>query len=194
MDNNFEKYLKPDMMSLQDKWAIKILICYFLRQIDRPITPNQLAEISTTEGIVNYFLFSEAVEEMLRDKMLLIKEVDDKEYYILSKESYQQANDFKNVVPKSFRDRIFSVGLKFFAKLKDSNIVAEVKEVEIGAEVHFLCKDSGANLMDLTLFAPDLSQAELIKKKVMENPSAFYGKIIDFALENEEYVPDVSEY
>ncbi len=194
MDKNFEKYLQPNMMNLQDKYAIKILICYFLRQINRPITPNQLAEIATSDGVVNYFTYAETVEEMLRDKMLRIEAVDEINYYVLSQEAYEAANEFKGIVPKSFRDKIISSGLKFFAKLKDSNIIAEVKEVEKGAEVHFLCQDSGANLMDLTLFAPDLTQAEYIKKKVMLNPSAFYGKILDFVIENEEYTPDLTGY
>jgi len=40
--------------------------------------------------------------------------------------------------------------------------------------------------MDLKLFAPDLSQAELLGKNIMINPTGFYSKILNFALNNEE--------
>ena len=53
---NYDKFI-PASLTLDDTYAIKILICYFMRQIDRPITHNQLAEIATADGSVNYFVF-----------------------------------------------------------------------------------------------------------------------------------------
>ena len=89
------------MMSLQDKYAIKILLCYFLRQINRPITPNQLAEIATADGIVNYFTYAETVEEMLRDEMMKLETVDEINYYI------KQTGDY-NLSVRELREKIKS--------------------------------------------------------------------------------------
>jgi hypothetical protein len=47
--------------------------------------------------------------------------------------------------------------------------------------------------MDLNIFAPDMEQAKFLKSKIMMNPTDFYCKIVDYIIENEEYVPSVAE-
>ncbi len=189
-----EKYITPNMMNLTDTYAVKILICYFLRQINRPITPNQLAEIATDDGIVNYFVFTEAMNQLIEAKTVTLEEQDGEEVYVLSEVGKVGADDFKRIVPKSFRDRILSSGLKFFAKMKNQNDVkVSISERERGFAVSAVCTDGGLVLMDLKLYAPDREQAQLLADKIAMNPTDFYSKVLDFALENEEYEPEAKE-
>lgn len=191
---NYDKYITPNMMNLTDTYAVKILICYFLRQINRPITPLQLTEIATDDGIVNYFVFTEAMNQLLEAKTITIEQEDGEEYYVLSELAKLGADDFKRMVPKSFRDKILGSGLRFFAKLKNENDVkASITEQEKGFTVGIHCTDGPLMLMDLKLYAPDREQAELLRDKIIENPADFYGKVLDFALENEEYRPEPTE-
>lgn len=191
---NYDKYITPNMLNLTDVYAVKILICYFLRQINRPITPMQLAEIATDDGIVNYFVFTEAMNGLLDAKTVTLEEQDGEEYYVLSELGKIGADDFKRIVPKSFRDKILSSGLKFFAKLKNQkDVMTSVTEQERGYTVGIHCTDGPLMLMDLKLFAPDREQAELLRDKIAENPADFYAKVLDFALENGEYKPEPRE-
>lgn len=191
---NYEKYITPNMLNLTDTYAVKILICYFLRQINRPITPDQLVEIATEDGIVNYFIFTEAVNQLLEAKTIMLEERDGDEVYVLSELAKFGADDFKRMVPKSFRDKILSSGLKFFAKLKNQNDVKiSISEQSRGFSVNAICTDGGLTLMDLRLYAPDREQAELLADKIMMNPSDFYSKVLDYAIENEEYEPEAKE-
>ena len=48
-------------------------------------------------------------------------------------------------------------------------------------------------LRELTLPALDIGEAELIKNKIRLNPQGLYGKIMDFVLDNEEYVPEITD-
>ena len=82
--DNFDKYITPNMLSLTDSYAVKILICYFLNQIDRPVTPDQLTEIATADNIINYFYYTEAIEAMLESKTILKENIDGVEYFTLS--------------------------------------------------------------------------------------------------------------
>lgn len=192
--SNYDKYITPNMLNLTDAYAVKILICYFLRQINRPITPMQLTEIATDDGILNYFVFTEAMNQLLEAKTVTLEEQDGEEVYVLSELAKFGADDFKKIVPKSFRDRILASGLRFFAKLKNSNDVkVSVSEQNRGFQVGISCTDGGLTLMDLKLYAPDREQADLLAEKIMQNPADFYAKVLDFALENEEYRPDVKE-
>lgn len=192
--DSFEKYLSPDMLSLSDSYAVKILICFFLKQIDRPVTPKQLTEIATDDGIVNYFLYTEAIDSMLQTGIIKSKIIDNVEYYVLTEAGKSGADDFKTIVPRSFRDKILSSGLKLFAKLKyEHDVSCTVSKGEKGYIIDCVCKDMDVVLLDMKLYAPDLEQANLIKEKILLNPSDFYGKILDYALDNKEYEPDISD-
>lgn len=191
---NYDKYITPNMMNLTDTYAVKILICYFLRQINRPITPMQLTEIATDDGIVNYFVFTEAINQLLDAKTITIDEQDGEEYYVLSDLAKIGADDFKRIVPKSFRDKILGSGLRFFAKLKnEKDVKVSISEQERGYTVGIHCTDGPLMLMDLRLYAPDREQAELLADQIIKNPADFYGRVLDFALNNEDYKPEITE-
>ena len=191
---NYDKYITPNMLNLTDTYAVKILICYFLRQINRPITPLQLTEIATDDGIVNYFVFTEAMNQLLEAKTITIEEQDGEECYVLSELAKLGADDFKRMVPKSFRDKILGSGLRFFAKLKNENDVKiSITEQDKGCSVGVHITDGPLMLMDLKLYAPDREQAELLRDKIEKNPADFYGKVLDFALDNEDYKPETTE-
>ncbi len=195
---NFDRYVTPNMLNLTDSYAVKILICYFLRQINRPITPDQLTEIATADGVINYFVYTEAMNQMLEAKTVTIVEEDGVSYYALSPIATAGADDFKKIVPKSFRDRILASGLKFFAKLKnDHDVKCTVEECDRGYTVRCICTDGSLVLMDLKLFAPDAEQAQMLRDRILLDPTAFYGKVLDFASDNEEYKPipeEVNEF
>ena len=194
MEHSFINSVTPDILNPTDEYEVKILIAYFLYQIDRPVTPNQLTEIATGDGIVNYFLYSEAINEMLNNGIIKLEEIDGINYYVLTKKGSDGALSFKKLVNKSVRDRIYAAGLRFFSKLKNQrDVTFDIQPLEKGYSVHCECKDNGLMLMDITLFAPDSEQAEYIKSKIMINPTDFYCKVMDYIIENEEYVPSVSE-
>jgi hypothetical protein len=191
--DNFEKFLTPNMLSLTDSYAVKILICYFLKEIDRPVTPEQLTEIALSDGILNYFYYTEAMNSMLEAKTIEIKNVDGVDYYYLTEMGRAGAESFKTIVPKSFRDKILAAGLKFFAKLKiEHDVKCEITKLDKGYSVSCVCNDNDVVLMDMKLFAPDEEQAKLIREKIMQNPTEFYGKVLNYALENEQYVPEIN--
>lgn len=191
--DTFEKFLTPNMLSLTDSYAVKILICYFLKEIDRPVTPEQLTEIATSDGILNYFYYTEAMNSMLEAKTIEIKNIDGVDYYFLTEMGRAGADSFKTIVPKSFRDKILAAGLKLFAKLKiEHDVKCEITKLNKGYSVSCICNDNDVILMDIKLFAPDEEQATLIKDKIMQNPTEFYGKVLNYAIENEQYVPQIN--
>ena len=123
IENSYINSVTPNILNPTDQYEVKILLAYFLYQIDRPVTPNQLTEIATGDEIVNYFLFSEAVNEMLRSGTIELTEIDGTNYYVLTEKGKEGALSFKKLVSKSVRDRIYAAGLRFFTKLKNQRDV-----------------------------------------------------------------------
>ncbi len=191
---NPEEFISSDMKNVTEVYRVQILLAYFLNQINQLCTPNQLTEIATGEGIVNYFDYTAAVTAMLENDTLELAEIEGTEYYRLTEKGTAGAENFKKQVPKSLRDKIYASGLRLFAKLKNErDITFDITKREKGYNVHCKCFDGDIVLMDINLFAPDEDQANYIKSKIQMNPTDFYCKVVDYIIENEEYVPSVSE-
>ena len=191
---NPEEFISNDMKNVSDVYQVQILLAYFLNQINQLCTPNQLAEIATGEGIVNYFVYTEAISTMLSHGTLELVEEEGTHYYKLTQKGIDGAEKFKRQVPKSLRDKIYAAGLRLFSKLKNEHDVTfEITKANKGYNVHCKCCDNDLVLMDINLYAPDEEQANYIKSKIQMNPTDFYCKVVDYIIENEEYVPSVNE-
>ena len=180
------------MLVLNDVYEAKILLAYFLFQIDRPCTPMQLIEICEASGVMDYFLYSAAITDMQQSGIVDLVNTEGTEQYVLSEKGRAGAEDFKEIVAPSLRKKIYATGLMFFARLKNErDVTFEVTEHGKGYLVRCRCVDGDTTLMDISLYAPDEDQAEFIKAKISANPSAFYSQVMDYIIDNQEYLPDV---
>lgn len=192
----YDRITQYSSASLGDTYAVKILICYFLNQINRAITPVQLTEIATGDGLVNHFVYADAINQLLEAKTVALEKDEEsgEEYYVLSEVGKTGAERLGSIVERPLREKILRAGLKFFARLKNESFVkTEIIEGERGCTVYVKCTDGDITLMDLKLYAPDMRQAELLKEKIENNPADFYAKVLDFALDNEDYRPEPTE-
>ena len=182
------------MLVLNDVYEAKILLAYFLFQIDRPVTPMQMLEICEASGVMVYFLYTEAITKMEESGTVERVDIEGTECLVLSESAKEGAEDTKAIVPKSLRKKILATGLMFFARLKNErDVKIETTEHGKGYLVRCCCKEGSTTLMDLTLYAPDAEQAEFIKAKMNADPSALYSRVVDYVIDNQEYLPDVRE-
>ncbi len=196
MDNTFNG-LSADIINVynpRDVYEVKILLAYFLNRIDRPVTPAQMLEIIRSDDTVSYFLYVEAVEQMQKNGTLALVEKEGTEYFVLTDAGREGAEDFKELVSKSVRDRVYAAGLKLFARLRaESEMNFEITPLKNGCTVHCSLADGDVTMLDLSLYAPDAEQAEFIKSHILRNPAEFYSKLLDYVITNEEYVPNLNE-
>ncbi|MBR4555026.1 MAG: DUF4364 family protein [Ruminococcus sp.] len=186
--------MSTDFYNPRDVYEVKILLAYFLGKIERPVTPAQLLEIIRSDEIVSYFLYVEAVEQMLSNGTLALEEREGTEYYVLTEKGRTGAEELKDLVSKSVRDRIYAAGLKLFAKLRaEQEAHIGISEKDSGYSVHCVLNDGELTFLEMDMFAPDKEQAEFIKSKIQTNPSEFYSRLLDYVISNEEFVPDISE-
>ena len=176
--------LTTELSSVHD---VKISICYMLNKLNRPVTEEQLYEIVLNSEIINYFFYTEAMADLQKSGAVSKKNINGTECYILEEKGQLSSDYYNEFIPYYFRKRILRAAFSFFAKLKCENDAdITIKEVHNGCEVDCIIKDASYDLMRISLYAPDIDQAELIKEKIRLNPAGFYNKIITFALNNEE--------
>lgn len=186
--DNYSKMSEAASPELKDIQTVKILLCYLLYRINKPIDSEQLYDIAVGTEIINYFFYQDAIDYLIKNKSISVNnDHNNVKIYKLTDKGKDCAKTLRGYVPKSYRDKIVQAALKYFAQIKYQNEVKiDYIKLDKGYYVHCRCLDIGDDLMDLKLFAPDLSQAELLGKNIMINPTGFYSKILNFALNNEE--------
>lgn len=192
---NYSKISEMASFELRDVNTVSILICYLLHRIDSPIEAEQLFEIAVSTEIINYFFYQEAIDILIKNNSFNITTDENGiEKYVLTDKGRLCAKKFKHYVPKSFRDKLVGTALKYFARLKLNNeIKIEYIKLKNGYYVHFRCLELSDDLIDMKLFAPDLTQAKLIGEKILLNPVGFYSRIINTALGNTEEEYDLTD-
>ena len=102
MVQNPEAHISENMKNISDVYEVQILLAYFLGQINQLCTPNQLTEIATGEGVVNYFVYTEAVSRMLENGTLELAEIEGTNYYRLTEKwALRGAEKFKKSCAKN---------------------------------------------------------------------------------------------
>ena len=172
---------------LNDLHDVKVLLCYLLDKLKSPVTEAQLYEIVLDSEVINYFFYTEALEALLKNGSVRKVSHDGEAYIELEEKGRFGADYFNESIPYYFRKRLLKAALCYFAKLRrESETDIEIIPTGNGCEVKCTIKDTGFDLMRLSLYAPDEDQALLIKEKIMLDPAGFYSMVIGFALENKE--------
>jgi len=174
--------------TVMDSYTASILICYLLRRIGKPIQKEHLYDIAVGNEIINYFFYQESITNLIHQN--LIQVIPDKQNvpaFQLTDRGREYARQLKEYVSKPYRNKLVSAAFRYFAKIKRENEVKlEYIPLKKGYYVHVRCLDRECDLLDLKLYAPDLTQAKFLGEQIMKNPAGFYGKILEAAFSNEE--------
>lgn len=186
-----ENLLKMSEMAtppVMETHMASILICYLLYRIDKPIEKAHLYDIAVSSNIINYFFYQESIDYLVKNNSIVETLTEDgNSAYMLAENGVRCAKELRNYVSKAYRDKMVLCALQYFARLKRENEVKiEYIELEHGYYVHVRCLDVQEDLLDMKLYAPDLTQAKYLGEQIMLNPAGFYGKILDAAFRNRE--------
>ncbi|MBQ3885177.1 MAG: DUF4364 family protein [Ruminococcus sp.] len=194
-DENIMKMAERADIEIKDVPTLNILICYLLYKIDRPVETEQLYEIAIGTGVVNYFYYQDSIDYLLKNSLISLSvNSSGVECYSLEDKGRECARRLKNYAPKSYRDKLVLAALRYFARQKaEQEIKIDYIPLDKGCYVNVRCLDADCDLMDLKLYAPDMTQAKMLGERIMLNPAGFYGKIVELALSNEEVPYDLSD-
>lgn len=185
------EYIITDVNSVH---TAKILLCFLLDKLNRPVTEEQLYEIAMDSEVINYFFYTQALDELAKNESVKRIERDGGVYIELEEKGRLGADYFNETVPYHFRKQLLKSAMYYFARLRrESEAEAEVIPTENGCEVRCVIKDRDFDLLRVSIYAPDSDHGRLIKEKIALNPAEFYSRVIGYALENEEEQPDVDE-
>ncbi len=187
-EENLMKMSEMATPPVMETYTASILICYLLYRIDRPIEKSHLYDIAVSSDIINYFFYQESISYLEKNGSIISTVTSEgKPAYELASKGIQSARELRDCVSKAYRDKMVLCALKYFARLKRENEVKiEYIPLTHGYYVHVRCLDVQDDLLDMKLYAPDITQAKYLGEQIMLNPAGFYGKILDAAFQNKE--------
>lgn len=167
---------------ITDISQIKILICYLLNSIDIKLTQSQIHEIFNENSLVSYFSLCDTIKALIETEHIsIVKEKDnDMEYFQLNDLGVKTSNELESVLPLSLRDLVIETANKFITRIKieRENKVVIIRN-ENGYMVTCTVTTGDFDVMTLSLYAPDMNQAEKIKESFFKDPVGLYQSIIN---------------
>ena len=165
---------------LRNMLEIKILVCYMLSRVKEPMTRKQLCDCLQEEGLVNFFDLNEAIDDLLKQKMLKEETYLEENCITVTEEGKSNAETLETTLTNTLRERSVKSALRMLARAKaERETKVDITKTESGYNVTFAIDGLGENLLTLSLYVADILQAEQLKENFLNNPSEVYSKIID---------------
>lgn len=157
---------------------IKLIICYLLSNIDAGLKKDDIVSVLSKCSVANYFEITNAFSELITQKHIS-SSLDDTELFFITDTGKTISEQLSVSLPYSLREKVISQTLKLLSKTKrETENSVNIKNCENGYIVE--CNISGTNidLLTLSIYAPDLMQAELIKESFLKKPEKFYQAVL----------------
>lgn len=168
---------------IHDILDIKLLILYIMARTEAPIDFTALTDLTMCDEGVDYFLFTQAVSELLQSEHLML----DGDLYTITEKGRKNGAICESSLPFSVRQKCDRNLSQLNAKLRqEAQIRAEIISRESGDyTVRLILDDNDGNLMTLELYSPTLEQAQSKANVYRANPEKLYRAILNCLQESD---------
>lgn len=178
LSDGFDEGVAPG--GLKDPDDIKILICYLLKSVDRPLSFENLNEILQHDGLCNYFGFANALHELLVSGHIDLVRENGEDLYKTTSLGSATAELFERRIPVSVREKAVNAAVMLLSRIKreSENRVEIAENPSGGYDVTCSVLDMGDTLMSVKLLVADRAQAESVKRRFQSNPDVVYRGVV----------------
>lgn len=169
----------PLLVGLRDKTDIKILICYMLAYIKKPLSLQNVCDVLTPEDIVNYFDLAEAWGELIASGHIVADEEDEKKY-VITPLGIEAGASFERKLPLSIREKAIKSTLRMLAIAeRDAETPCFIKPADCGGyDVTCTIKDGASTLLSTTMWVADTASANSVIEQFRSDPLLSYSAIV----------------
>ena len=163
---------------LRTKNEIRILICYLLDSVGVPLAKDNIIEIMQANGLANYFEVADAIAEMY-EKGIIHHDDSDANALVLGNNGKIIAKQLDTALPPSVRSKAVGTAIRLLADARRQR-ENHVEFVKVDRGYHVICHISGGNtdLMKISLYVPDLYQANMVKDNFHRSPETVYRMLL----------------
>ncbi len=165
--------------AIRDKNQVKMLILVLLKGINRPLDINTISEIMLMDGIVNYFDFTAAIDEMLASSHIDVLETPSGTLYGPTPLGLEAAELFEKNLPLSVRDKVYQSAIDVLTTLRsNSELICSCQSLTDGYTATVGIKEGGSILFKVSLYCATEAQAQNIIKNFKSSPELVYQRVL----------------
>lgn len=160
---------------LRNTKEIRILICYLLVSVDSPFRKEDIIDILQENGLANYFEITTALSDLIDKGSIVIKNG----LCTPSESARVIANQLDATIPTAVRQRTLTAALQLLSRMKrEEENAVEITHTNNGYQVNCHISGGDMELMSLSLYVPDLQQANLVKLNFQQDPDIIYRAML----------------
>ena len=165
---------------LRTKNEIRVLLCYLLGNLSYEISKTGLNDVIQSLGLVNFFETNSALASLAESGLITVSSRDGEEYYTLNESGREYAARLDTELPINVRESVVKAAIAMTAREKlRGSADMEIKKLERGCHVVLTIRDQGEVMIQTTLYAADILQAEAVGESFLRAPEKLYAGVID---------------
>ncbi len=182
-----------DPGGLRNRSNVRLLICYIIDCIKKPIKKDLVITAMQKYGIANYFEIADAFSDLENKQNILLTDPEN-DLYTVSKSGKLIASNLSDELPLSIKERAMSAVTELIMEEKNNTEnTVEIKKVSNGYVVDCHITDEETDLFSFQLYVPDSKQARLVKKNFQSNAEMIYKIMIASITRNSDFAKQTLE-
>lgn len=174
----------PELGGLRELPDIKALILYLLKEADCVVQESQLTDVLMADGLVEYFDYTQATEQLLMAGMIDIASLDETSSYRITRQGREVEAEYERRLPHNVKSTTLTALKQVLRRQQEEEQVsAEITESESGYIVTCTIRERGEVMLSYRILVPDRKSAYYVKERFRENPAGYYQKIMEVVLD-----------
>lgn len=169
----FSEGIEPG--GLRSRTQIKVLITFIVSRVKDAMKDTMIIEALQTHGLANYFETTQALDELMENGNLAAADG----YVYITPKGALSVDELARELPKSVKETALAdaLNLQLLEKRESENTV-DIKKTDSGYNVTVRVIHKDETMMELTVYAADLEQAEQLKRNFLKDPSHVYSTVV----------------
>ncbi len=182
-----------DPGGLRTRSNVRLLICYILDSLKKPIKRDYVITAMQKNGIANYFEIIDAFVD-LKNKENIVLTDEEQDTFTVTKSGRLIASNLGEDLPLTIRERALSTICDLIAQEQnETENTAEIVKEKNGYMVECHIKGFETDLFSFRIYVPDAKQARLVKKNFQANPEIIYKMMVAAITRNSEFAGQTLE-
>jgi len=158
---------------------IKVMLCYLLNTLNKPISAENLLNVMLSQELVNYFEYESAMAELCDGGQVEKFTHDGEDFYKISEQGASIVVELESSLALSLKSRVVEAAVKLLAyRQNEKENRAEIKAVDGGYNLVIEIPGEPQPLCKIELFFPERLQAQMARDGFLNDPTLTYTALL----------------
>lgn len=175
-------------MTNEPKTLYKLMVLHMLRQVNFPLTENQLSEFFLSREYTNYFTLKEVLSELSNSSLIDVETIHNTSRYGITEEGDNTLDFFDKKIPSIIIEDIekYLKDNRFKMRNEVSNTSEYYKSTSGDYIVHNEVREGKSILLSVDLSVPDEEQAKLMTSNWKDKSRDIYSYLLKALMTSQE--------